>query len=167
MLERHAAKGPKRILQPLGQSDEALTADHDLGMPPAAERQAKVVESVREGLAGDDDPEFGGVGEVRQALLTWRMLLAEDDLLLRPVQRLPVADPALEGAADALSELGMATPQFAQDGYRAQGRVQLAASGRSRYPRPRRADQAAGGFGVGVSARAAGDPYRAGRPCWR
>src|SRR3954469_11572359 len=48
------------------------------------------------------------------------MLLPEDHLLLRPVQRLPVADPALEGATDAIGELGMAAQQLAQDGHRAQ-----------------------------------------------
>jgi hypothetical protein len=48
------------------------------------------------------------------------MLLPEDHLLLRPVQRLPVADPALEGAADAVGEFGMAAQQLAQDGHRAQ-----------------------------------------------
>ena len=120
MLERYAAKRPQRVLQPLGQGDEALAADHDLGMAPAAECQAEVVEPMRKGLAGDGDAEFGGVGEVRQSLLTRRMLLAEDDLLLRPVQRLPVADTALEGAADAVGELGMSAQQLAQDGYRAQ-----------------------------------------------
>jgi len=120
MLQRRAAEAPKRVLQALRQGDEALAAQHDLGMAPAAERQAEVVQQVRERLAGDRDAEFGAVGEVRQPLLTRRMLLPEDHLLLRPVQRLPMADPAFEGAADAIGEVGVATPQFAQDSHRAQ-----------------------------------------------
>jgi hypothetical protein len=65
VFEGCTAQRPERVLQALGQGDEALAPDHDLGMAPAAERQAEVVEPMREGLAGDGHAERGGVGEVR------------------------------------------------------------------------------------------------------
>ena len=63
-----------------------------------------MVESVLERLADDGDAELRGVGEVRQPLLTRRMLLAKDHLLLRAMQRLPNSHPALERATDAAGE---------------------------------------------------------------
>jgi len=36
---------PQRILQPLGQSHEALTTEHDMGVLPAREGQAEVIEA--------------------------------------------------------------------------------------------------------------------------
>ena len=53
-------------------------------MAPSAECQSEMVAPVLERLAGDADAELGvSVGEVRQALLIRRMLLAKDHLLLR------------------------------------------------------------------------------------
>ena len=120
MLERRTAQGPQRVLQSLRQRDKAFTAEHHLGMTPAAERQAKMVEPVLERLAGDADTEFGGGGEVRQALLPRRMLLAKDHLLLRAVLRLPTAHPTLERAPDAAREAWVPTAQLTQDSDRAQ-----------------------------------------------
>ena len=68
-----------------------------------------MVESVLKRLAGDVDAELGDVGEVRQPLLTRRMLLAKDHLLLRAMQRLPNPHPALERATDAAGEARVAT----------------------------------------------------------
>ena len=86
---RYAAESPQGVLQTLGQSDEALAAQHHLGMLPAGERQTEVIEPVIERDTGDADAEIGHVGEVRQSLLTGRMLLAKDHLPLRAMLRLP------------------------------------------------------------------------------
>ena len=43
------------------------------------------------------------------------MLLAEDDVLLGPVQRPPGADAPLQRAADAGAELRMAAPQISSN----------------------------------------------------
>ena len=51
MLARRAAERPERVLQPGGQRHEALAAEHDMGVLEAAERQAEVIEPVRQRLA--------------------------------------------------------------------------------------------------------------------
>ena len=76
-----------------------------------------MVKSVLERLAGDADAEFRGVGEVRQALLSRRMLLAKDHLLLRTMYRLPNPHPTLERATDAAGETWVLTLQFSQNGH--------------------------------------------------
>ena len=43
------------------------------------------------------------------------MFLAEDDLLLRPMQRPPRPDAAFKGAADAVLDIGMTTTQLLED----------------------------------------------------
>ena len=55
MLQRGAAERPQRVLQPLGQRHEALAAEHDMGVLPAREGQAEVVEPMIERRAGDAD----------------------------------------------------------------------------------------------------------------
>ena len=101
MLRRRAAETPQRVLQTARQGHEAFAAEHHLGVRPAGEGKAEMIQPVRERLAGDADAERGGIGEVRQALGARRMVLAKDHLPLRPVQRLPGADAPLQGAADA------------------------------------------------------------------
>lgn len=39
-----------------------------------------MVEEMREGLTGERDAELAAIGEVREGLATWRVLLAEDQL---------------------------------------------------------------------------------------
>ena len=55
MLQRRAAERPQRILQSLGQRHEALAAEHDMGVLPARESQAEVIEPMIERHAGDAD----------------------------------------------------------------------------------------------------------------
>src|SRR5690349_5222466 len=91
VFPRCPAEGPESVLQSLGQGDEALAPEHHLGVLPAGERQTKVIEPMRERLAGDADAQFRSIGEVGQALLPGRMSLAEDHLPLWAMQRLPGA----------------------------------------------------------------------------
>ena len=110
-------RATKRVLQALGQGDEALAAEHDMGVLEAGEGQAEVIEPVIERRAGDGDAEIAHVGEVRQPEPTGLMGLAEDHLLLRAMQRPPGADAALQRAADAGAELadgGAASPRRAR-----------------------------------------------------
>ena len=58
MLQRRAAERPQGVLQALGQRHEALAAEHDMGMLPAGEGQAEVIEPVIERRAGDADAEI-------------------------------------------------------------------------------------------------------------
>jgi len=46
MLSRHASERPQRVLQALGQSHEALAAEHHMSMLEAGECEAEVVEPV-------------------------------------------------------------------------------------------------------------------------
>ena len=57
MLLRRAAERPQGVLQAFGQGDEALAAEHDMGVFEAGERQAEVIEPVIERHAGDGDAE--------------------------------------------------------------------------------------------------------------
>ncbi len=77
---------------------EALAAEHRLGMLPAGIGEDKVVEPVGKRLPAEADGQVAHVGEVRQALLSRRMVLAEDDLALRAMLGMPGADAALQGA---------------------------------------------------------------------
>jgi hypothetical protein len=116
MLARRAAERPERFLQPGRQRHEALAAEHDLGMLEAAERQAEVVEPVRQRLARHRDAGFGHVGEVGQAHPAGLVRLAEDHLPLRPVQRPPLPDAPLERPPDPGAELGVPAHQLLEDG---------------------------------------------------
>src|SRR5208282_1808059 len=79
------------------QPPTAFTAEHDMGVFEARERQAEVIKSAIEDLAGDGDAEIGRLGEIRQSHPAWRMLLAKDDLSIRAVLRAPRPDAPLEG----------------------------------------------------------------------
>ena len=82
-----------------------------------------MVEPVVEGLAGHRDGEVAHGGEVRQAEPSGLVHLAEDDFPLGAVQRPPGADPPLQGAAHAATELGMAPQHLLEDGDRPQART--------------------------------------------
>jgi hypothetical protein len=58
---------------------------------------------------GNRNAKLGSIGEVRQTLLSGRVLLAEDHFALRAVQRLPRALPALQRAAQIIGEPGAAS----------------------------------------------------------
>ena len=116
MLARSAAERPEGVLQPLGEGDIALAAEHDMGMLEAGIGEPEVIEPVVERLAGDGDGKIAHVGEVGQAHAPGLVDLAEDDLLLGTVQGAPGSDPALEGAADAGAELGMAADDLLEEG---------------------------------------------------
>src|SRR4051812_29043338 len=66
MLQRGPAERPQRILQTLRQRHEALTAEHDMSMLPARERQPEVIEPVFERHTGDADAVIAHVGEIGQ-----------------------------------------------------------------------------------------------------
>ena len=83
---------------------------------------AEVVKPTGQHHAGDRDAELAEVGEVRQAEPSRRVLLAEHDLLLRPVQRPPAADAPLQRAADAGAHVRMAAQHLLEDRHRAQSR---------------------------------------------
>src|SRR4051812_37740614 len=89
MLLGNAAERPQCILQALGQCDEALAAEDNMGMLEARESQSEVIEPMRQRDAGNRDVERGGVGEVGQAKTTRRVLLPEDDILFWAGQRPP------------------------------------------------------------------------------
>ena len=83
MFEGNAAEDGERVLQAGRQRGEALAAEHDLDVLEAGEGEREVIEPMRQRLAGDDDDEIAGVGEVGQAKAAGRVGLREDDLLLR------------------------------------------------------------------------------------
>ena len=166
MLQRGAAERPQRILQPLGQCHKALAAEHDMGVLPAREGQAEVIEPVIERHTGDADAVIAHVGEIGKPQPARRMLLPEDDVLLGPVQRPPGTDAPLQRAADAGADLGMAAPDLVENGDRPQARGALAATAPPRCPKPRPADPAAGARAALSSAKEAGGPARCDRR-WR
>src|SRR5260370_16370404 len=120
MLKWGAAERPQRILQPLGQCHEALTAEHDMGMLPAREGQTEVIEPVIQRHTGDADAVIAHVGEIGKPQPARRVLLPEDDVLLGPVQCPPGTDAPLQGAANTDADLGMATPDLVENGHRPQ-----------------------------------------------
>ena len=176
----HAAQRPQRVLQPGGQGREALAAQDDLGVLPAGEGQAEVVEPVRQRLSGERHPERAGVGGVGQAPGAGRVLLAEDHLALRPVRRLPVAHPALQRAPHPIAQRSHGVMSPKGDGAtargggaasprrrpRAAGRAWPGARARSRPPTPRPAGRG-GGHGARGFARAGGGRHRGERRCSR
>ena len=89
MLLGNAAERPQRILQALGQRDEALTAEHNMGMLEARECQSEVIEPMRQRDAGNRYAERDRVGEVGQAKTAGLVLLPEDNVLFWASQRPP------------------------------------------------------------------------------
>ena len=93
-------------------------------MFPGGIRQDEVIETVRQRLIGDADAEVGHVGEVRQALLARRVVLAEDHLARRAVLGTPGADATLQRAAQPIPvAVGMAPLHLLQHRHRAQART--------------------------------------------
>src|SRR5215469_10739415 len=117
MLQRSAAECPQRILQPLRQSHKALAAEDDLGVLPARESKAEVIQPMIERHAGDADTAIAHAGKIGQTQPTRRVLLPD---LLGPVERPPGADATLQCTPDAGAELGMAPPDLVKDGDRPQ-----------------------------------------------
>ena len=112
-------------------------------MLPAGIGQGEVIEAVFERLPGDADGEIAHVGEVRQALPTRRMVLAEDHLPLRPVQAMPGADPPLQRAAQPVPiAVRMAPLHLLEQGDRPQAGPALQQAAGCRSPRSRPADPA-------------------------
>jgi hypothetical protein len=107
VLQRRAAERPQGVLQSLGKGHKAFAAEHHRGMLPAGESQAKVVQPVIEGHAGDADTTVGHAGEVGQAKPSGRMLLPEDHILLGTMERSPGSDAPLQRASDAGADLGV------------------------------------------------------------
>src|SRR3981189_459902 len=116
MLQGSAAERPQRILQALGQCYEALTAEHDMSMLPAREGQSEVAEPGIQHGTGDADAAFAHIGEIGQPQPTRWMLLPENDVLLRPVQRSPGPDAPLPRAAGPGADLGMTAAGLVEKG---------------------------------------------------
>jgi len=102
VLPRCAAKPPQGLLQAFGQGGVGLAPQHHLEVTPAAEREAEVVEPVRQRLAVDPHHDRFELGEVRQPQPPRLLALAEHHFLVRSVQGLPCLDPPLECALFAV-----------------------------------------------------------------
>src|SRR5207248_7042097 len=87
-----------------------------MGMLPAREGQAEVIEPVIERHTGDADAVIAHLGEIGQSQLTRRVLLSKDNVPLGPVERPPGADAPLQGTADTDADLGMATSDLVKKG---------------------------------------------------
>lgn len=116
MLAGRTTQAPEGVLQPLGQRHEALATQHHVDMLEARVGEPEVVEPMVERDPRDGDAGGLHVGEVRQADPPRLMGLAEDDLLLRAVQRPPGPDAALQGAPDAGIELGVTPDHLLEQG---------------------------------------------------
>src|SRR5260370_19727459 len=122
----YAAERPQRILQALGQRDEALAAEHNMGMLEARECQSEVIKPMRQRDAGNRNAEPARVGEIGQAKTAGLMLLSEDNVLLWAGQRPPTPHPPFQRAPDAGADLGVAPPYLFENcnGADAGGRLQ-------------------------------------------
>ena len=96
VLAGGTAQPPQGVLQPFGQGREALAAEDDLGVFPAAAGEAEVIEAMVERHAGESDTELAGVGEVRQPHPPRRMLLREEHLLVGAMSGAPAAHTPLQ-----------------------------------------------------------------------
>jgi hypothetical protein len=85
-----------------------------MGMLEAGERQPEVIEPVTERLTRDGNAERACVGEVGQTQTAGLVLLAEDHVLFRAVERPPGIDAPLQRASDVGVEVGMPAAQFVQ-----------------------------------------------------
>ena len=136
MLARHAAKGPERVLEVLGQRREALAAEDDGGVLPTAVGHDEVEEPVRERRAGDGDAELSGVGEVRQRHAARLGRLAEDHVSGCAVERSPISHATLQRAPDAVVGEGIRIGhlQMAQERDRLHGGIGLQDRQQHRLP---------------------------------
>jgi hypothetical protein len=96
MLQRRPAERPQRVLQTFREGHEALTAEHDMSMLPARERQAEVIEPVIQRRSGDADAVIGHISEIGPPQPTRRILLPKKNpVALGPVERPPPTDAPL------------------------------------------------------------------------
>src|SRR3979409_365903 len=126
MLLGNAAECPQCILQALGQRDEALAAEHNMGMLETRECQSEVIEPMRQRDAGNRDAERARVGEDAQAKTAGLVLLPEDNVLFWAGQRPPTAHAPFQRAPDAETDLGVAPSYLFENrnGADAGGRLQ-------------------------------------------
>jgi hypothetical protein len=101
MLFGNTAECPQRILQALGERDEALAAEDYMSMLETRECQPKVKEPMRQCDTGNRDAERARVGEVGQTKTARRVLLPKDDILFWAGQRPPTSYAPLKRAPDA------------------------------------------------------------------
>src|SRR5205814_6984947 len=104
------------------QGHEALAAEHDLGVLPAREGQAEVIQPMIERCAGDADAAIPHAGKIGQSQAARRVLLTEDDVLLGAVEGPAHADATFQRAADAGTDLGMPPADLVEDSDRPQPR---------------------------------------------
>lgn len=100
---RHAAQFPQGVLEPLTEALQTLRKTDGAGLPVRV-RQHEVVDQVREGRAGDGDPQLGTVGEVTGTQPARRVDLGEKDLLGGAGLGPPLPDPPLQGPHLAVGE---------------------------------------------------------------
>src|SRR4051812_43360637 len=115
VLARGAAERPERVLQALGEGDEALAPENHMRVLEAGVSEPEVVKPVIQPHAGDRDAEIGHVGEVRQPDPAGLMGLPEDDLLLLAMDGAPRSDATLNRAPDARAELRMTPDDLLED----------------------------------------------------
>lgn len=120
VLPGRAAERPERVLQALRQRHETLAAKHRMDMLKAAEGQPEVIEPMGQCSTSDGDAEISHVGEVRQSHPPRLVVLTEDHLPRRPVQRSPLAHAAFQGPPDPLTKLRVAAQELAKDRHRPQ-----------------------------------------------
>ena len=102
MVVRDTAQGPQRVLQALGQSREALAAEHHMSVLEAAPDEPKMIEPVIERLPCNGDGEWPHVGEIRQSHTSGLVFLPEDDLLFGTMNGAPLPDAPLQCTANAV-----------------------------------------------------------------
>lgn len=83
-------------------------------MPEAGERQPEVIEPVIERRIRGGNAERAHVGEVGQTQTAGLVLLTEDHVLFRAVERSPGIDAPLQRASDVRLEVRMPSAQFVQ-----------------------------------------------------
>jgi hypothetical protein len=116
----HPAQSPQRLLYAEQQRLVAF-AQRDGRPAPAAEAERQLEQQVIERRARDGDAELITVGEVVGRFAARRMFLGKVHLLVRPVQRPPLSQPALQSAQLARGKTTRMSPiKLAQDGSRFQ-----------------------------------------------
>ena len=100
-------------------------AQHHVRVGEGGVGQTEVVQAMIQRGAGDRHAQAAGVGEVRQTELARRVGLAEDDFLLRTVHGAPLANAALERAANAGTQFRMPAHQLLEQRHRTQARCLL------------------------------------------
>lgn len=137
MLPRRPAQRPQSILEPLGEGDEALAAEHDMGMGETRVSQPEVIETVIERGTRDCDAQCVHVGEIRQAPIARRVSLTEDHLLFRAAPRAPGAHAPFDGATDPRRQIRVSTAhllEYSHGAQRGRGFQQRANVGLEQFP---------------------------------